>query len=120
LIADRSRTERLFDYKFRIEIYVPKHLRQYGYYVLSILHGDRIIGRIDPMMDRKASRLHINAVHAESHAPMTQEAAQAVAHSVAELAAFLDAKEVVYSERVPDGWRDALPAAGNGPGALYA
>ncbi|HVF98783.1 MAG TPA: crosslink repair DNA glycosylase YcaQ family protein [Chloroflexia bacterium] len=120
LIADRDRTERLFDYKFRIEIYVPKHLRQYGYYVLSILHGDRIIGRIDPLMDRKGKRLAINAVHAEPHAPMTPEAAQAVAHAVSELAAFLGAKEVTYTERVPDGWRDALlaQAVGNAPDRL--
>jgi hypothetical protein len=117
LIADRSRTERLFDYKFRIEIYVPKHLRQYGYYVLSILHGDRVIGRIDPLMDRKGKRLAINAVYAEPHAPVTTEAAQAVADSVSELAAFLGAKEVTYSERVPDGWRDVLlaNAASNTP-----
>ncbi|MDQ5823572.1 MAG: winged helix DNA-binding domain-containing protein [Chloroflexota bacterium] len=110
LIADRSRIETLFDYRFRIEIYVPKHLRQYGYYVLSILHGDRIIGRIDPLMDRKAKRLNINAVHAEPHAPMTPEVAQAVADSISELAAFLGAKEVAYGERVPEGWRDILLA----------
>jgi hypothetical protein len=110
LIADRSRTETLFDYKFRIEIYVPQHLRQYGYYVLSILHGDRIIGRIDPLMDRKSKRLNINAVHAEPHAPMTAEVAQAVADSISELASFLGAKEVTYSQRVPEGWRDVLLA----------
>jgi hypothetical protein len=110
LIADRNRTEALFGYKFRIEIYVPKHLRQYGYYVLSILHGDRIIGRIDPLMDRKARRLTINAVHAEPNAPMTPEVAQAVAASISELAAFLNAKEVVYGVQVPEGWRDALAA----------
>ena len=111
LIADRSRMETLFDYRFRIEIYVPKHLRQYGYYVLSILHGDRIIGRIDPLMDRKAKRLNINAVHAEPHAPMTPEAAQSVATSISELATFLGAKEVVYGERVPEGWRESLLAS---------
>ncbi|MDQ3929609.1 MAG: winged helix DNA-binding domain-containing protein [Chloroflexota bacterium] len=110
LIADRSRTETLFDYRFRIEIYVPQHLRQYGYYVLSILHGDLIIGRIDPLMDRKGKRLNIRAVHAEPHAPMTPEVAQAVANSISELATFLGAKEVAYSERVPEGWRDTLLA----------
>ncbi len=47
LIADRARTETLFDFDFRIEIYVPKEQRKYGYYVLSILHGDRLIGRIE-------------------------------------------------------------------------
>jgi uncharacterized protein YcaQ len=65
-------------------------------------------------MDRKAKRLNINAVHAEPHAPMTHEAAQAVADTISELAAFLGAKEVVYGERVPEGWRDALLATAPG------
>lgn len=108
LIADRNRTEQLFDYKFRIEIYVPKHLRQYGYYVLSILHGDRIIGRIDPLMERKVKRLNIRAVHAEPDAPMTADAGQAIAGSIQELASFLGATEIAYSEQVPEGWRDAM------------
>ncbi len=105
LIADRTRAERLFDYRFRIEIYVPKRLREYGYYVLSILHGDRIVGRIDPRMDRKAKRLAINAVHAEPHAPMTADTSRAVARSIEELGAFLGAKEIAYGEHVPEGWK---------------
>jgi uncharacterized protein len=108
LIAFRERTEALFDYRFRIEIYVPKHLREYGYYVLSILHGDRIIGRIDPTMDRKAKRLNINAVYAEPDAPMTKEAAQSIATSIADLATFLGAKSIECGERVPAKWRPTL------------
>jgi uncharacterized protein YcaQ len=108
LIAYRERTESLFDYRFRIEIYVPKHRREYGYYVLSILHGDRIIGRIDPVMDRKARQLNINAVYAEPHAPMTTEAAQSIATSIADLATFLGAKSIDYGERVPAEWRPTL------------
>ena len=108
LIAFRERTEELFDYRFRVEIYVPKHLREYGYYVMSILHGDRIIGRIDPLMDRKAKRLNINAVYAEPHAPMTTEAAQCIASSIADIAAFLGAKSIEYGERVPAEWRPTL------------
>ncbi len=105
LIADRNRTEQLFSYRFRIEIYVPKHLREHGYYVLSILHGDRIIGRIDPVMDRKAKRLTINAVYAEQDAPLTHEVATEIARSIADLGTFLGAKETVFGERVPEGWR---------------
>lgn len=108
LIAFRERTEELFDYRFRIEIYVPRHLREYGYYVLSILHGDHIIGRIDPLMNRKTKRLNINAVYAEPHAPMTTDAAQAIATSIADLAAFLGAKTIDYGDRVPTEWRPTL------------
>ncbi len=108
LICDRARTELLFDFNFRIEIYVPQAKRQYGYYVLPILHGDRLIGRIDPRMDRKQSRLVVNAVHAEPDAPLTDETARAVAGAIGDLAAFLGARDIAYTDRVPDGWRHAL------------
>jgi uncharacterized protein YcaQ len=108
LICDRRRTEELFGFKFRLEIYVPKPKRQYGYFVMPILHGDRLIGRIDPAMDRKRGELKINAVHAEPNAPMTKVTARAVAHAIEELGAFLGAKEIVYSKRVPTGWKEIL------------
>ncbi|RMF02606.1 MAG: winged helix-turn-helix domain-containing protein, partial [Chloroflexi bacterium] len=79
LICDRARTELMWDFHFRIEIYVPKAKRQYGYYVLPILHGDRLIGRIDPKMDRKSGTLHVNAVYAEPDAPQDSATARAVA-----------------------------------------
>ena len=69
LICDRKRTEALWDFYFRIEIYVPADKRQYGYYVLPILHGDRLIGRIDPNYDRKTKTLNIQNVYAEADAP---------------------------------------------------
>jgi uncharacterized protein len=60
LISDRTRTERLFDMYFRIEIYVPK-AKRWGYFVLPVLHDDRLIGRIDPVWDRREHVLRINA-----------------------------------------------------------
>jgi uncharacterized protein YcaQ len=62
LIRNRERTEALWDFHYRIEIYVPKAKRQYGYFVLPILHGDELVGRIDPVVDRKAGVLHVNNV----------------------------------------------------------
>lgn len=112
LICDRARTELVFDFFFRIEIYVPKAKRQYGYYVLPILHGDRLIGRIDPTMDRKTGELRINAVYAEPNAPADAATAQAVATAVRELGAFLGARTIRYSEQVPDTWRRALVTDG--------
>jgi uncharacterized protein YcaQ len=65
LIHDRERAEALFGFRYRLEMYVPKAKRQYGYYVLPILRGDRLIGRIDPILDRKSGVLHVNSVHWE-------------------------------------------------------
>jgi uncharacterized protein YcaQ len=105
LICDRARTELLFDFEFRIEIYVPKEKRKYGYYVLPILHDDRLIGRIDPLMDRKAGRLNINAVYAEPDAPLDRKTGRAVTNAIQELATFLGAKDIAYTERMPSGWQ---------------
>ena len=65
LICDRARTIRLFDFDFRLEIYVPLSKRKYGYYVLSVLDGDRFIGRIDAAVDREKGRVLVHALHAE-------------------------------------------------------
>ena len=87
---------------------MPKAQRQYGYYVLPILHGDRLIGRVDPTMDRTRGCLAINAVHAEPDATVTSETGEAVAGAIAELATFLGAKEITYTGRVPPGWAPFL------------
>jgi uncharacterized protein YcaQ len=110
LICDRARTERLFNFRYRIEIYVPQPKREYGYYVLPILHGDRLIGRIDPLMDRKQHRLLINAVYAEPDAPMNDETGHAIAGAIRHLATFLGATDIAYPATVPAGWGMALRA----------
>jgi uncharacterized protein len=96
LICDRDRTEQLFDFYYRIEIYVPRAKRQYGYYVLPILHHDRLIGRVDATMDRQANKLHINNVYAEADAPADAETAQAIAQAATNLAQFLGADSLVW------------------------
>jgi uncharacterized protein YcaQ len=62
LIHDRDRTERLFGFYYRLEMYVPKAKREYGYYVLPILRGDRLVGRIEPVVDRKRRALSVKGV----------------------------------------------------------
>ena len=59
LIHDRDRAEALFDFRYRLEMYVPKAKREYGYYVLPILVGDRLVGRIEPRFDRKTKTLEV-------------------------------------------------------------
>jgi uncharacterized protein len=94
LIKDRDFTEEVFGFRYRLEIYVPKAKREYGYFVLPILHGDRLIGRIDPLFDRREGVLRVNAVYAEPDAP--EGAWPAVDKAIHELAAWLGAAAVEY------------------------
>jgi uncharacterized protein len=94
LICDRKRTELLWDFYFRLEIYTPKHKRQYGYFVMPILHGDRLIGRIDPMMERAAKRLRINAMHYEPGIQPTAAIKRAVFNAIESLAAWQGATTI--------------------------
>jgi uncharacterized protein YcaQ len=59
LIHDRDRAEALFGFHYRLEMYVPKAKREYGYYVLPILVGDELVGRIEPRFDRKTKTLEV-------------------------------------------------------------
>ncbi len=104
LICDRARTKLLFNFDYTTEMYTPQSKRKYGYYVLPILFGDQLIGRMDPLMDRKNRKLFINAVHAERLAPKDKNVSREIRDRVEELSEFLGAKQVVYSRRVPKFW----------------
>lgn len=105
LIRDRDRTEFMWDFFYRIEIYVPPAKRQYGYYVLPILHGDQLIGRIDPRMDWKKGVLTVNAIYPEANTPLDEATGRAVAQTIEQLALFLGAKQISYGEKRPLPWR---------------
>ena len=105
LVANRERTEELFSFRFKLEIYSPAEKREFGYYVMPILHGERLIGRIDPLYDRKSRTLRIKAVYAEPDAPET--AGPGVAKAIRELAAWLGALRIeIGRSRSP--WESAI------------
>ncbi|MBM7059236.1 YcaQ family DNA glycosylase [Pseudomonas sp. UL073] len=88
LVWERERTERLFDFRYRLEIYTPPHKRVYGYYVLPFLHGERIAARVDLRAQRAHNRLAVHAVHEEARG-LDEEGLLALAGQLRALADWL-------------------------------
>ena len=94
----RPRAERLFDFDFRIEMYVPREKRKYGYYVLPFLLGERIVGRVDLKADRVAGCLRVLGAYVESHAD-AETVAGPLARELRTMAGWLGLDEVAIARR---------------------
>jgi uncharacterized protein YcaQ len=93
LIWERARTERLFDFRYRLEIYTPQAKRIYGYYVLPFLYNEHIAARIDLRAERAVGRLAVHAVHEEAKS-LDEEGMQALARNLRQLADWLGLPEI--------------------------
>ncbi|MDB1112769.1 winged helix-turn-helix domain-containing protein [Pseudomonas extremaustralis] len=104
LIWERSRTERLFDFRYRLEIYTPQDKRVYGYYVLPFLHNERIAARIDLRAERANGRLAVHAVH-EEQPGLDEEGMLALASNLRQMAEWLGLEEVQLNCQRPSAAR---------------
>ncbi len=109
LIHDRDRAEALFGFHYRLEMYVPKAKREYGYYVLPILRNGQLIGRIEPVFERKTRVLNVNGIWAQPDAPA--DAGADIGAALRALAAWLGASTITVGKSVPSAWAKALRAS---------
>jgi uncharacterized protein YcaQ len=88
LVYDRRRTEELFGFEYYLEMYKPAERRRWGYYALPVLHGDRLVGKLDATADRKAGELRVDAIHED--VPFDASTRDAVEAEIHELARWLE------------------------------
>ncbi|WP_460086893.1 winged helix-turn-helix domain-containing protein [Pseudomonas sp. H1_B04] len=110
LVWERGRTERLFDFRYRLEIYTPVHKRAYGYYVLPFLHHERIAARVDLRAERALGQLAVHAVH-EDASGLDEEGMQALALNLRRMARWLGLERVQLNCQRVSGVRLAVALA---------
>ncbi|MGD1875941.1 MAG: winged helix-turn-helix domain-containing protein [Kiloniellaceae bacterium] len=100
LIRDRKRTERLFGFHYRIEVFVPAAKRQYGYYVFPLLEGDNLIGRIDMKHERDTGTLRVKGLWLEPKVKLSAARMQRLEAELERQRRFTGAERVVFEK----GW----------------
>jgi uncharacterized protein YcaQ len=103
LVHDRKRALDLFDFEYKLEMYVPKAARRWGYFALPVLHGDRLVGKVDATADRKASVLRVDAIHPDVR--FTKPITKAVRAELSALACWLElgGVDIADAPRQPAG-----------------
>ncbi|MBP1970242.1 uncharacterized protein YcaQ [Virgibacillus natechei] len=103
LLWRRERLVDLFDFTYKWEVYTPKVKRRYGYYAMPILAGDRLIGRLDPGLDRENNRLHIRLLQLEPEVKVTPHLRKNIGQALEAFAAFHHASDIMIERMEPEG-----------------
>jgi len=103
IVWERTRTERLFDFRYRIEIYTPAEKREFGYYCLPFVLGERIVARVDLKADRAAGNLIVHSIHPEASV-VPEEIAPALGDELRLMAEWLNLGSIT----APKAWRKKL------------
>jgi uncharacterized protein YcaQ len=94
VLRDRARARRLFGFDYRFEAFVPGPKRQHGYYVLPILEGDRLVGRLDPKFERRESLLKIHQIYWEPSVRVTRLRRKGLNEALERLARLIGAERI--------------------------
>ena len=99
-LRDRKRAERLFGFHYRIEVFVPEHKREFGYYVFPVMEGSRMIGRVDMKHDRSRETLDVLAFWPEASTRMGQGRLHRFRRALERIGNFVSASDIEYAS----GW----------------
>jgi uncharacterized protein YcaQ len=94
MLWDRKLIEALWDFQYSWEIYTPREKRRYGYYVLPVLYGEKLIGRMEAVAERKTQSLEVRHIWYEEGVRQTAKLKKALEGAVKRLAAFNDSTEI--------------------------
>ncbi len=108
VVRDRARALELFGFDYRIECYTPAPQRRYGYFTLPILHGDRLIGRLDPKAHRGAGIFEVKALHLEPGVRVTAGLVESLRETLMRTARWHGTPEVVVRQANASGLAEAL------------
>jgi len=106
IVWDRKRAEQLFGFTYRLECYTPAPKRQYGYFVLPLLHKGQLVGRMDAKMHRKTGVLEVIALYLEEGVRASSALEKGLFSALNQFATWQGAKRVTLS-RLPDQLFDA-------------
>ena len=99
LLWAKGHGEALWDYQHAIELYVPRPKRKWGYFTLAILHRGRLIGRLDPKLERESSTLHIRALHLQPDVTLDERLVSEVAAALRDFMAFHKATQLKFGRK---------------------